>query len=467
MEQNPGPVTPCTCPFGAPCTFSTKGADAIRAHVNSVHLSVKQIPPLPWAMKGGYWVCGRCLLLVKLGSKCASLQCFPQLLLDSAYTAISPPLIPTPVAPPALPPPIPDPYLAPLEGPEPPVGPSLDEILSSHIPTFDRIPTKARRSVTDSFTDTLGNLLSRPSWGSLRAFFAWPKIVLRAPGIEGKGQLHHNVSVILNQLEAFSTQPLHNCWQPKLDQPARSTRSSSARRAQEMPPGKRKRIRQLVSEGQTGQAYRILTSTGTHSLADPRVLQCLKDLHPSEDAIKRVPVPDVHVLKFATEPDALRLRHDTLRLCIKAFGVTSAPGPSGLKAAHLQDMLATKQTLQQEKILQVLDDLVCRALTGQLHQRLATALGCARLIALRKDKAPNVDPDSEEDETMEPPEDDVPSKKNIRPIAIGETLRRLIGKVAMDLPQTKAVTRSLHYNKPTSHYNKVWGQNEEQSKQQC
>jgi hypothetical protein len=40
-------------------------------------------------------------------------------------------------------------------------------------------------------------------------------------------------------------------------------------------------------------------------------------------------------------------------------------------------------------------------------------------------------------------EEEAPSSKNIRPIAIGETLRRLVGKVALSLPQTRKVSQVL------------------------
>ena len=440
VEANPGPTGHSECPFGQPCAMQARGLETIKAHVQTVHLSAGQIPPGEWLRTHGLWVCARCLVLVK-GRTCAHPSCYPAAFMPHSYTVQRPAGTAGPQSFPHQPTAQAE-VTTTLDMPEPLQGPSLKEILSTPIATFDRIPSKARRAVSESFHNCLIDLLINPSWQKLRAFMAWPKIVLRAPGPEGKGQLNQNVNTILDNIEHFHSQPLHHAWQPPVFTNKRRTRSSTKK--DRIDDRLRLKIKRLVADGLAGQAMKLLMSSGAHDMSDPRVLQCLKDMHPSEGPIRRLPTPPEHAITFAQEHDAKEERHHNIRKCIRAFNYTSAPGPSGLKAAHLKDMLQTKQQTAQTSLLTSLDLLISTALQGKLHQRIATSLGAAKLTAIRKDKTPescDVDHTAEGDigEELE----HVPSKKTIRPIAVGETIRRLIGKVALSLPQSKNAVQRL------------------------
>ena len=295
-------------------------------------------------------------------------------------------------------------------------------------------------------------LLQQPSWESLRRLCAWAKLVLRAPGKEGKGNLDLQVQRLAQQAAEFSSLDLGKLWESRKEnvhQPRRTRGQAKKDRIQD--ERWRKKIKTLVSEGQPAQAMRLLTSVGSHDLEDPRIHTILRDLHPAENAIQLIPCPEVHRLKFSEDTEAQCDRLDTLLRCVKSFSTTSAAGPSGLKAAHLKDMLATKQHNPRRKLLMALDALTTRALSGNLPQVVATTLGAARLIALRKEtNKPQTATPMEEDggtsegeESKDPEPTSAPTKKDVRPIAIGETLRRLIGKVSLTLPQTKAALASL------------------------
>ena len=74
------------------------------------------------------------------------------------------------------------------------------------------------------------------------------------------------------------------------------------------------------------------------------MLKCLRDMHPNEADIRKLPIPEAHLLHFSNCDDAKENRMDVIRTCIKSFKTTSAAGPSGLKAAHLKDLLCVRQT---------------------------------------------------------------------------------------------------------------------------
>ena len=95
----------------------------------------------------------------------------------------------------------------------------------------------------------------------------------------------------------------------------------------------------------------------------------------------------------------------------------SAPGPSGLRPSCLFDLL--KRGPHVSKLAVELAALVALAAHGLLPPDLAPLFGAASLIPLKK-------PDG-----------------GVRPIAIGETLRRLVGKALMHLPKLMGELRAL------------------------
>jgi len=115
----------------------------------------------------------------------------------------------------------------------------------------------------------------------------------------------------------------------------------------------------------------------------------------------------------------------------------SAPGPSGERPEHLEDILNSTHTSAKRKLLRALDKLTVRWATGSLPDTCRWLLN-TRVMFLRKDREP-VDNDfddvdwlttlSEEDVTNAAPPDATDttsgsvSKPKVRPIQMGEYIR--------------------------------------------
>ena len=87
---------------------------------------------------------------------------------------------------------------------------------------------------------------------------------------------------------------------------------------------------------------------------------------------------------------------------LKAFPPGSAPGPSGLRPAHLKDCL--ERSSSSAPLLSGMLAFARTAVRGALHEKIAVPLCAANLVPLRKKDG------------------------GVRPIAVGDVIRRVVGK---------------------------------------
>ena len=164
-----------------------------------------------------------------------------------------------------------------------------------------------------------------------------------------------------------------------------------------------KRAASLAQHGEYSKALRTLESDlGTADINGTTVAQ-LRALHPEERGFKGIAWDDDYASALnaitATSPFVI----DASDVCKAATGICfkSSGGPSGLRISHLRDAI-----LCDPGIATGLAALFTRIAAGTNHcEEMGALMGDCRLIALQK-------PDG-----------------GVRPIAIGETLRRLLGKV--------------------------------------
>ena len=150
----------------------------------------------------------------------------------------------------------------------------------------------------------------------------------------------------------------------------------------------------LAREGFDRKACAALLASGLCA-ETPEAADQLRALHPAA----ATPAAPPHL------PPAGEVAPDTVSRCLKAFPKDSAPGPSGLRVQHLLDACLPGSSAGLLEQLTALVNLLAR---GDACGAVAPFLAGARLVAVPKPKG------------------------GLRPIAVGELLRRLTGKCLLE-----------------------------------
>ena len=145
----------------------------------------------------------------------------------------------------------------------------------------------------------------------------------------------------------------------------------------EMVDDKERQRRQVINaaqDGQYGKAARILTSNGMHSSSNS-VMDKMKELHPAADP------PNLNVHDDPAPSAALSV--EQVRKGVLSFAQGTAPGPSGLRAAHLKEAITCRDGLAQQT-LNALTNFCNVVAAGKLDLACQSSFCGARLFALKK-----------------------------------------------------------------------------------
>ena len=218
-------------------------------------------------------------------------------------------------------------------------------------------------------------------------------------GKRGRAQTR---SILSKRLQYFRTSSLVDIVEDlKSARPTQNARRLAAREVAEdneqQQESIRRRIQALVAAGNLSKAAKELVSAGVHP-STPVVQQKLHELHP------QAPLPPCR----ADPPPApsAQCQMSDVRAALMSFPTASAPGPSGLRADHLRDCITSVSTHAATHLLESVTALCNRCLAGDIPDSFADLLLSARLLPFKK------------------------KDNGVRPIAVGEVLRRLVAKVA-------------------------------------
>ena len=162
------------------------------------------------------------------------------------------------------------------------------------------------------------------------------------------------------------------------------------------------RVHTLISEGARRRACTALTADPPVP-PTPEVVDELRLLHRGPTPAHRDTIEKLRPVSPGAVPD---VDSDLVRRALATFASTSGAGPSGLRPSHLQNALRYSSN---DQTLRLLSEVVLLMLRGEIPDDVRPSVCGASLMALRK---PN---------------------GSLRPMAVGETLRRLCSKVCVDL----------------------------------
>ncbi|XP_061706794.1 uncharacterized protein LOC133517478 [Cydia pomonella] len=172
--------------------------------------------------------------------------------------------------------------------------------------------------------------------------------------------------------------------------------------AQINPKYKCRIIEQKISDGNLKGATRLLFSSDTLASYSPAVLSALQDKHPVASASSLLPSPPGPP---AASLQPLQVTKAAVLHAVLSFPAGSAGGLDGITPQHLKDLTGPLAGDAGETLLEELTALTNLMLAGKVCREVVPILYGANLIALKKKDG------------------------GIRPIAVGNTFRRLTSKI--------------------------------------
>ena len=273
--------------------------------------------------------------------------------------------------------------------------PILDQVLSTCGPLVKYVPSKCRCLWAEVILQELGDVLSRNNSHSWTRLFMVAKCCLWQPRRTRGGRKHCRCknrlpTLIAERLNRWKRGEVNSLWEEYTD----SCQERLQRGQPDLDAASARRARRLASEGRYARACKTLTTLGVHAVTDD-IRDKLLSLHPSSPS----PVGQVDDL-----PEASYIGKDAVLASLQSFPKDTAPGASLLTPQHLKDATSCKSPVLATRVLSVLTSVVNLLASGGATHEIARSLAGGNLIPFRK-------PDDE-----------------VRPIAVGETFRRLVGK---------------------------------------
>ena len=282
--------------------------------------------------------------------------------------------------------------------------PSFDDIFSTSFPTIKRIPVCARQAVGRVLLGILQSIVFQESIIAWKKLFMFPKCILYCNQRRGRS---FKPSDIRKLCELWDTGHELELWNNVISRSiAYSKKVSKTSSCQQLLDRRRVSIATALAEERLfGKACRMLTSSGI-AANNEETWELLKAKHPY------VPIPS-HPTNIPPHSSVDLLPSDfNIRAVLLSFPKDTSCGPSGLRVQHLLD--ASEASLP-SSLLSAFKAVINKLASGRALPEIAEYLAGATVIALKK-----------------------PGGNDIRPIAVGEVLRRLTSKCLCAIVKYKA-----------------------------
>jgi hypothetical protein len=290
--------------------------------------------------------------------------------------------------------------------------PSLQQAHSTFIPTLKHIPRAAWGEFAREQAKVWHNLVADPGDESLWVLEAiMSRCILPACRGPRVADAYSQGRLVKERLRRWRAGEYRELWEEAVTLTKRQPKARRQRggqdpeeRSQEQRNAERARV--LAQEGEYTRSLQALTSAGmaTQSAATNTEMRAKHPAASSE--LGDLPTTDAAPLSF-TQQDVMK--------AVGKFRRGSAPGPSGLRPEHLKCALKAAPN-RGDRALEGLTKLLNIMVAGAVPESVAPFLCGARLhAALKKDGG-------------------------IRPIAVGNLLRRLVAKLAARALADRAAT---------------------------
>lgn len=285
--------------------------------------------------------------------------------------------------------------------------PDFDVILEASVPTSRHVPKSARNVWAETLAATIDEVNRTPEdIAAWKRLLMLPRCVLAAPKRSGKAHHRELSSSVTTHLRRWQNGEIMELWAESHGH----DRRGQVKRRKVSEPSQReanaRRARTACQDGQYGKAVQALMSDGLADATDETLAELLR-VHP------QVPQPQKPVGPLQAP---LKVRGDTVARCVRSFPAGTAPGPSALRATHLKEALECPAPASSDKVLLALTQLIQILADGFLPVDVAPHFCGANLFACKKKNG------------------------GIRPIAVGEVLRRLASKVLVQLTSKEAAS---------------------------
>ena len=306
--------------------------------------------------------------------------------------------------------------------------PSVSDVITSPIPSsclFQVIPTAARPAMARLLMKALSQANTMSKWPermheALLQLHMIPRAVTRRlwPGEQGWRKDEVQLSALMNRItramrgnqwtslwreahEAFQTFTLGSSGRsaapqrtPKVDTFCSDVGAARRRRSAT-------RVSMLAAQGYYRRAVQAVDSNDKVDTRDPKIFSQLEAMHPPRNIPLKLRRSDL--LPSHTEVD-----ESTVRRALMRMDTTSAAGTDGMSVRLLRLLLLDVALVGPDQTgISVLTQFVNLALRGSLPAKSHQLLASARLVALPKGSG------------------------RIRPVAVGNVLRRLVAKASM------------------------------------
>ena len=278
--------------------------------------------------------------------------------------------------------------------------PSLEIVHRTHVPTFTWIPKAARAEFSRVYSTQCSRVSANPEnivvWTLLLMFI---KCIL--PAAKGRPDTIQS-KVVKDRLARWKRGEFNSLWDEAVRNSHRNGKSKKkATKNQDVSQEEKNAVRatRLAQQGEYTRAAQALISGGLAE-TNSSTVRNMQNKHPLPQQPRTFQPADLDLQQISfSQSDVVK--------AIKSFKKGTAPGPDGLRAEHLKVLRKNNVPNREDKVIGSITDLVNCMAAGKVPDVVAPFLCGATLHAgLKKDGG-------------------------IRPIAVGNILRRLTSKCIM------------------------------------